>query len=228
MENIKIDFLKNIQLFSSLTEKELIEVSAKIAMKEFSKNEIILREEDTSQFMYIILVGKVKAVQTTEEGKEIILAIHQADEFFGEISLIDGKTSSATVMAIEDSLIAIISRKNFYSLILNQSKVLERLLQILCSRLREAWKRIHILNFRDAQERLRMLLMILSADSGEKTPEGVLINVKLTHQELAEMAGLTRETVTRELNKLRRKGEIVVLKKLIRLNHKFFEVMPIR
>ena len=70
--------------------------------------------------------------------------------------------------------------------------------------------------------------MILSTDSGEKTPEGVLINVKLTHQEIADMAGLTRETVTRELNKLRKKGEIVVLKKLIRLNHEFFEVLPIR
>jgi CRP/FNR family cyclic AMP-dependent transcriptional regulator len=197
-------------------------------MKEFSKNEIILREEDTSQFMYIILVGKVKAIQTTEEGKEIILAIHQSDEFFGEISLIDGKTSSATVVAIEDSLVAIISKKNFYSVILNQSKVLEKLLQILCLRLREAWKRIHILNFRDAQQRLRMLFMILSSDSGEKTPEGVLINVKLTHQEMADMAGLTRETVTRELNKLRKKGEIVVKKKLIRLNPKFFEVMPTR
>jgi CRP/FNR family cyclic AMP-dependent transcriptional regulator len=226
MENIKIEFLKNIQLFTALTEKELLEVCAKIVMKEFSKNEIILREEDTSQFMYIILVGKVKAVQTTEEGKEIILAIHQSDEFFGEISLIDGKTSSATVVAIEDSLVAIISKKNFYSLIMSQSKVLEKLLQILCVRLREAWKRIHILNFRDAQQRLRMLLMILSSDSGEKTLEGVVINVKLTHQEMADMAGLTRETVTRELNKLRKNGEIVVRKKLIRLNNKFFEAMP--
>lgn len=228
MENVKIDFLRNIQLFASLTEKELIDVSTKIVMKEFSKNEIILREEDTNEIMYIILVGKVKAVQTTEDGKEIILAIHQADEFFGEISLIDGKTSSATVVAIEDSLIAIISKKNFYSLILSQSKVLEKLLEILCLRLRESWKRIHILNFRDAQQRIRMLFMILSNDAGEKTPEGVLINVKLTHQEIADMAGLTRETVTRVLNKLRKKGEIVVMKKFIRLNPEFFAAFPVR
>ena len=228
MENVKIDFLRNIQLFASLTEKELIDVSTKVVMKEFSKNEIILREEDTNEIMYIILVGKVKAVQTTEDGKEIILAIHQADEFFGEISLIDGKTSSATVVAIEDSLIAIISKKNFYSLILSQSKVLEKLLEILCLRLRESWKRIHILNFRDAQQRIRMLFMILSNDSGEKTSEGVLINVKLTHQEIADMAGLTRETVTRVINKLRKKGEIVVMKKFIRLNPEFFAAFPVR
>jgi CRP/FNR family transcriptional regulator len=228
MENIRIEFLRNIQLFASLTEKELTEVSSKINMKEFSRNEVILHEEDTNEFMYIILVGKVKAVQTTEEGKEIILAIHQADEFFGEISLIDGKTSSATVIAIEDSLVAIISKKNFYSLLLSQRKVLESLLQILCVRLREAWKRIHILNFRDAQQRIRMLFVILSSDSGERTPEGVVLNVKLTHQEIADMAGLTRETVTRELNKLRKKGEIGVQKKIIRLNPKFFAALQSR
>jgi len=228
MENIKIEFLKNIQLFTSLTEKELLDVSHKIVVKEFSKNEIILHEEDTNVFMYIILIGKVKAVQTTEEGKEIILAIHQADEFFGEISLIDGKTSSARVVAIEDSLIAIVSRKNFYSLIFSQSKVLDQLLQILCGRLRESWKRIHILNFRDAQQRVRMLFVILSNDSGEKTPDGVVINVKLTHQEIADMTGLTRETVTRELNKLRRKGDITIARKFIRLNPAFYQALPLR
>ncbi len=227
MENIKIEFLRNIQLFSSLTEKELVEVSHRIVVKEFSKNEIILHEEDTNEFMYIILIGKVKAIQTTEEGKEIILAIHQSDEFFGEISLIDGKTSSATVVAIEDSLIAIISKKNFRSLILSQAKVLEQLLQILCFRLRESWKRIHILNFKDAQQRMRMLFMILSNDTGERSPEGVLIRVKLTHQEIADMAGLTRETVTRVLNKWRKKGEIAVLKKFIRLNPDFFRKIPV-
>lgn len=222
MENIKIEFLRNIQLFSSLSEKELIEASQKITVKEFTKNEVILHEEDTNEYMYIILIGKVKAIQTTEEGKEIILAIHQSDEFFGEISLIDGKTSSATVVAIEDSLVAIISKKNFYSLIIGQAKVLQQLLQILCSRLRESWRRIHILNFKDAQQRMRMLFMILSNDTGDRSPDGVLINVKLTHQEIADMAGLTRETVTRVLNKWKKKGEIDVLKKLIRLNPGFF------
>lgn len=99
MENVKIDFLKNIELFSGLDEEELNQISGKVLLKEVIKNEIILYEEDTSEFMYIVLFGKVIAIQTTEDGKEIMLAAHQSGEFFGEMSLIDGKTSPATVLA---------------------------------------------------------------------------------------------------------------------------------
>jgi CRP/FNR family cyclic AMP-dependent transcriptional regulator len=210
MENIKIEFLKNVELFSSLTDDELLQISNKVVIKEFSRNEVILHEEETNEFMYIILLGKVKAVQSTEEGKEIILAIHQSQEFFGEISLIDGKTSTAAVVSMEESLVAIISKNNFYSLLYSQRKVLENLLRIFCFRLRESWKRIHILNFRDAPQRIRMLLKILVGEKGEKTSDGIKINLKLTHQEIADMTGLTRETVTRVLNEWRKEGLIVV------------------
>ncbi len=223
MENVKIEFLKNIELFSSLTEEELIQISTRIAVKEFSRNETILLEEETNDYMYIILWGKVKVVQTTEDGKEIILAIHQAEMFFGELSLIDGKTSSAAVMAMEDSLIAIVSKDNFYALLYSQAKVLRNLLRILSSRLREAWKRIHILNFREAPQRMKMLFSILSGENGEKTAEGTIINMKLTHQEMADMTGLTRETVTRVLGQWQRDRLITVSKdRHIVLGSKFF------
>jgi len=223
MENVKIDFLKNIELFSSLTDEELLQISNRIIVKEFSRNETILLEEETNEFMYIILLGKVKVVQTTAEGKEIILAIHQAESFFGELSLIDGKTSNATVMAMDESLIAIISKENFYALLYSQSKVLENLLRIFCSRLRESWKRIHILNFREAPKRMKMLFTILSGENGENTPDGTIINLKLTHQEMADMAGLTRETVTRVLGQWQKDGLITVSRnRYILLHHNFF------
>jgi CRP/FNR family transcriptional regulator len=221
-ENIKIEFLRNIQLFSSLRDEELNQICGKVIVEEFKKNEIILYEEDTNDFMYIILLGKVKVVQTTEDGKEIILAIHKPDEIFGEISLIDGKTSPATVLATEDSLIAIISKKEFYSLLFKQGKVLENFLQILCLRLRESWKRIQILNFKNSSDRIKMLFLMLSYDNGKKTPEGIILNIKLTHQNIADMTGLTRETVTRVLDKWQQAGEITIFKnKFILLNSNF-------
>lgn len=222
MENVKIDFLRSIPLFLSLTDEELVEISTKVVIREFSKNEIILQEEDTNDFMYVILFGKVKVVKATEDGKEIILAMHRSEELFGEVSLIDGKTSPATVVATENSLLAIISKRDFYTLLLSQNKVLDTLLHILCERLRESWERIHILNSKNAIQRVKMLLIILSYNSGEKTPDGLVINYKLTHQDLADMAGLTRETVTRVLDKLQKDGEIAILKnKFIRLSSSF-------
>ncbi|HKZ57656.1 MAG TPA: cyclic nucleotide-binding domain-containing protein, partial [Thermodesulfovibrionales bacterium] len=124
----EIEHLKNIQLFSSLTDDELHQIKDKLSLKRYKKHEVILFEEDTTEYMYIILNGKTKVIQTTEDGKEILLAMHHSGEFFGEMSLLDGKTSPATVVAMEDSSVAIISRQEFYSLIRAQKRILDNLL----------------------------------------------------------------------------------------------------
>ena len=174
--------------------------------------------------MYLIVFGKVKVVRTNEEGKETIFAMHQSGDFFGEMSLIDGKTAPATVIATDDSLIAIISKDNFYSLLLTQEKILDQLLQVLCSRLRESWKRIEMLNFKYASQRIRMLFLILSERYGEEASEGLTLNITLTHQDIADMAGLTRETVTRIIDKWQKDGEITILKnKVIHLGPEFLQ-----
>lgn len=214
--------LKRIRLFHSLTDNELFDISPKVMLKEFKKNYIILHEQDTNAFMYIVVQGKVKIYQITEEGKEMILSVHSTGEFFGELSLIDGKTDPATVAAMEPSLIAVISRDDFYSLLYSQKKILENLLELLCSRLRESWKKIQMLNFNDASQRIKMLLIMLAEDHGEKTQEGTTLRIKLIHQNIADMTGLTRETVTRVLDKWKKNSEITVTKdKFIRLNPEF-------
>lgn len=224
MEKYKIESFKNIQLFSSLTDEELYHLTSKMVVKYFKKNEIILHEDDTNNFMYIILFGKVKVFQSTQDGKETILAMHQSGDFFGEMSLIDGKTSPAAVMATQDSTVAIISKKNFYSLIFTQNKALENLLKIFCSRLRESWEKIQMLNYKNASERIKRLFTMLSNEYGKKSDEGILLNIKLTHQDIANMSGLTRETVTRIMSKWHKDGEIKVLEnKFILLSPDFLQ-----
>src|SRR5574341_914009 len=187
--------LKRIRLFRSLTEGELYDISPKVMLKEFRKNHVILREQDTNSFMYIIVRGKVKIYQITEQGKEMILSVHSAGDFFGEMSLIDGKTDPATVAAIEPSLIAVIPRDDFYFLLHSQKKILENLLELMCTRLRESWKKIQMLNFNDASQRIKMLMLMLAENYGEKANGGTTLRIKLIHQNIADMAGLTRETV---------------------------------
>ncbi len=220
-EEDKIEFLRNIELFSSLTDDELREITMNLVIKKFGKGQTILYEEDTNEYMYIIFEGEVKAIQTTEEGKEIILAMHGSGDFFGEISLLDGKTIPARVLATKDSITAIISKKGFYSL-LSHNKVAIKMSQILCSRLRESWAKVQMLNFNNASQRVKMLLIMLSDKYGSKSDEGIILKIKLTHQDLAEMSGMTRETVTRVIDKLQKSGEIEILKnKVIRLTPDF-------
>lgn len=222
--NNKNEFLKKVQLFSSFTDQEIEHLITKLIVKKFTKHETILYEENTNEFMYIILFGKVKAVRITEDGKEIILAVHQQGDFFGEMSLIDGKTTPASVIATEDSLLAIISKKDFYSILLAQSKFMISLLKIFCNRLRNCWDTIQLLNFNNASQRTKMLFLMLSDEYGEKSPEGTTLKIKLTHQDIAEMTGMTRESVTRILDKWKNSGEITILKnKFIHLNPGFLQ-----
>ncbi len=207
-----LDLLRNIQLFAALGDAELDEIRKRMEVKRFHKNEVILCEENTNQVMYVILSGKVKVIQATEDGKEVILAIHRAGDFFGEVSLIDNKTMPAIVVAKEASMVAIISKGAFYSLLHSQGKVLDILLQILCSRLRDSWERIQLLSFTNASQRIKMLFASLAGEYGGKTKEGTLLNINLTHQDIADMAGVARETVTRAIDKLNKDGEIRVLK----------------
>jgi CRP/FNR family transcriptional regulator, cyclic AMP receptor protein len=207
----KIESLKKIDLFSSMTSLELHSLKEKIIIKNFKKNEKILHAENTSDFMYMILDGEAKVVQTTEKGKEILITMHQTGDFFGELSLIDGKTAPADVFATRNSITAIISKRDFFSILSTQPKVLDNLLRILCSRLRDSLKKIQLLNFNNASQRIKMLFLMLSENYGKPTPDGTVLAIRLIHQNIADMTGLTRETVTRILDKWQKNGEITVL-----------------
>lgn len=150
------------------------------------------------------------------------MAMHKSGSFFGEMSLIDGKTTPASVISTEDSLIALISKNDFLSIVFNQNKVTQSMMEILCSRLRKSWDTIQLLNFNNATQRTKMLFLMLVDEYGDKSPEGIKLNIKLTHQDISDMTGLTRETVTRVIDKLQKLKEITILKnKIIQLNPSF-------
>ncbi|MCG6552032.1 MAG: cyclic nucleotide-binding domain-containing protein [Candidatus Magnetominusculus sp. LBB02] len=100
--------LRSIPLFSTLHAEELNQIIKTINVRRILKGWVILSWEDANNFMYIVLDGSVKVTQLTEDGKEILLTSRETGEFFGEMSLIDGKTASATVSAQDDSVVGII------------------------------------------------------------------------------------------------------------------------
>ena len=140
-------FLKNIPIFTCLTDDQLATLRNIIEEKKFFRNNVILWEEDTQRYMYIVSAGKVKVIQTSEDGKEHILAIHRKGEFFGEMALLDGKTAPATVIAMEDSVIQLIARESFEKFLLKDEKVMNQLVSMLCQRLRESWLMLKVMSF---------------------------------------------------------------------------------
>jgi CRP/FNR family transcriptional regulator len=216
--------IKSIAFFECLSDKELSELKRILVEKHFPKDKVILLEEDTPNYMYFIYSGMVKAVQISEEGKEQILAIHKKGESFGEMSLLDMKTSPATVIAMEDAYVGLIAKKDFERYLLKNEKVLKHIISMLCSRLREAWLRIKVLSFADAEHRVRAVLKLLGEQNGIKDPRGTIISLKLTHKDIAGYASVSRETATRFIDRFLKKGEIEILdKKDILLKPSFTE-----
>lgn len=218
-----LPLFKEFSLLSSLDEEELIKALDKISVKSYRKNEIALLQEDSNRFMYLILKGSVKVILVNEEGKEIILAMHRAGDFFGEMSLIDGRTASATVVTAEDCTIAIISKDNFYTLLFTEKKILLSLLNVFCHRIRTSNRTIEIMSHTSASYRIKTLLLMLCERHGEKAGSGTILSIQMTHQDIADMTGLTRETVTKVMNEMKEEGAISVLEnRCIRLNRIFF------
>jgi len=210
--------------FAGLSDDELNGLGNSVIERQFSKNQTILREEDTSKYMYIVYSGKVKVVQVSEDGKEQILSIHKAGDFFGEMSLLDGKTSPAAVVAMEDVRIGLISKQEFEFRVLKNDRLLREVLFFLCARLREAWARLKVLGLASAEEKVRAVLKLLSIQSGIKDRRGTIIPMNLTHEVIAGYASVSRETVSRLLSRFLKEGEIEILEdRCILLRPGFFE-----
>lgn len=203
--------LDNIPLFQHLTPSELTEMESIIVTKRYARHKVILREEDTPFFMYIVFSGRVKVVSIGGDGTEHILAFHKKGGYFGEMALLDQKTSPATVIALEDSRIGLINKKDFQKILLDNDKMYPHVIEMLCSRLREAWLMLKVLRYSSSEQRVRGVLANFASLYGISEKRGTIIAMKLTHNNIAAYAAVSRETVTRLLKRLHEAGEITFL-----------------
>jgi CRP-like cAMP-binding protein len=216
--------IKSIPFFSELSTDELEDIERLIVKKKFSKDQIVLYEEDTANYMYIVYSGKTRVVKLHDDGREQIITIHKKCDFFGEMALLDGMTSPATVIAHEDAVIGLFSKEDFQRLILTHQDISKKIINLLAERLRDAWAMIKVLSFEDAEHRVMAVLDRLQELYGVTDDRGVIINVKLTHQQLASYASIARETLTRILNRLEKESVICVLENKSILLHKSFNL----
>lgn len=204
----KTDLIRRVPLFATLTDAEFGGIEHVFLTRSYRKNQIIFMEAETGSYMYIVLSGKVKVTKSSSAGKESLLAIHQAGDFFGEMALLDGRTAPATVSAMEDCRVASVASHDFHSLLMRNDKVVRQIINVLCTRLRQAWGDLQKLSYSSADSKIRACLLQLARRHGVTDSRGTIINLRITHQEMAEIVGTARETVTRTLALLQRQGTI--------------------
>ena len=204
-----LELLKNIILFKDLDRSKLEQIRSLVRLHTYSKNEVILSEGEPGDFACIILEGNVRVFNLSENGRENVLAILGKGDVFGEMSLVDRKCRSATVQAIKKTRVCSVKSGDFRELIKREPEISLSIMETLVSRLRKANARSEY-SFSDAGTRLLYALQDLADQYGERHPEGIKIKLNVTHQDLAGLMGSTRETVTRLLKELKRKGLIEV------------------
>jgi CRP-like cAMP-binding protein len=218
-----IQELKMIPLFSELDDKALEDISRMSVRQKYKKDNMVLIEEEIGSTMFIILRGRVKISRISDEGREVILSILVDGDFFGEMSILDGQTRSANAVTLEDSELMLIQRENFLRILRDYPQVAINLLKELAHRLRRSDEQIKSLSLQNALGKVASTLLRIADDSGIIKHGQVEISQLPPQQDLANMAGTSRETISRVIKSLGQMGYVKkVGSKLIILDYEKF------
>lgn len=213
--NTLVQLLHNVPIFKDLSEDELLAFAPLFVEKKYKKGSILFLEGDPGEEFFLIKSGVIK-IYRIDDSKEIILSLFQVGDFFGEMSLLsDGLTRSATAETLEASVLYSMKRITFVQFMETSPKLCLKLLEATMERLRKANEQIYDLTFLGVRSRILKSIVRLSEEYGVSTKEGILIDVKLTHQQLANMVGTVRESVTKVLQDLQEENYIKITKKKI-------------
>jgi len=202
------EFLSQVPLFHSLSEEAMKGLLANIRKIRFKKGEALFKKGMEGDSLFIIKRGKVKIVIGSEDGEEIILAIFSVGDFFGEMSLLDGMPRSADAVAIEDTEVMMLNRREFINFLIGNEQAIRSILQSLSMRLRKTDDMLEDTCFLNISDRVRKKLLELAESYGIEEKKSILIDLDITQRELAGMVGATRESVNKSLRILREKGII--------------------
>ena len=203
MDSDVCGLLKGVDLFSELTEEQLGLLANLVVVQDFNRDETVVLEGDCSmKALYLIASGTVQVYMTGIDGRETILSFLERGDFFGEMSLIDGEPRSASVRTVTDAQLMIIHREPFLTLIRQTPEIAMSLLSEMSKRLRKANKQIGSLSTMSVSGRVAGTLLNLMEERGMRihTDNGQMVTVihnRPTQQQLADMSGTTRETVSR-------------------------------
>ena len=204
----KADHLKNVPIFSDLLNSDLNKISDKMIYREYDKGQIILLEESQGETFFVITSGAVKVTRLSDDGREVILAILGESDFFGEMSLLDGEGRSANIIATEPAKMLTLSRNDFLDCLESYPKIAIALLEELATRLRKSDQQIESLSLSDSQHRIGITIIRLAEELGTIKKGHVTIQNLPYQQDIANMAGTSRETVSRTLKLLEDKSMV--------------------
>jgi CRP/FNR family transcriptional regulator, cyclic AMP receptor protein len=198
--------LSLVPCFGALPEGDRQALAEVCRRRSFKPGEVLFYEGDLGSALYLLLSGQVKIVRETLDGAEIILHICGPGECVGEMAVIDGAARSATARAMERAEVLMLYRDDFLALMERRPAFARAVMGALAVRIRRLDEQVQTAVTLDVPARLAKVLLTLAEQHGRETPDGIHIALRLTHEELAQMVGAARQTVTSQLTSLRERG----------------------
>ncbi len=215
--------LKHCDLFQQLTPEEFTRLESRSRFRTYPARSPIYLPEEKADSIFLVAEGLVKVSNLSPDGKESILAFIEPGEIFGELALLDIKKRDEFVEAVNRSTVVMIPADEFQRIISIRADVSLAITKLVGMRRQRIERRLKNLLFQSTRDRLIHLLLDLEEQFGQDTPEGVRLRIKLSHQDLGNLIGATRETVTSLLGQLRVEGSIeykrckIILKNVAKL-----------
>lgn len=208
--------LNQLYMFSELAPKETENLLQHSTTRTYPANTIMISEGDSSDSLYVMLEGEVKVYASDEQGKEVILNILGPGEYFGELALLDNEPRSASVKSLKRTKVLVITKDDFKNSLDTNSEMVYNLINALIKQVRALTSNVKSLALLDVYGRVARTLLELSTEVDGK----MVIEQKLTQQDIADMVGASREMVSRILNDLVKGGYITIKNKIFTINEK--------
>lgn len=201
--------ISQARLFNTVSVDAIDDLAERATLRRIPAHGTIVSQDEPGDAMFLIVTGRVKVGIFGENGREVTLSVLRQGQCFGEMSLFDGKERSANCIATEPTTLVVLHRQELLRHIARYPATALNLLGEMANRLRRADESIAQLALCDVNERLVHRLICLAEEEGTETAEGVLVRRRPTQQELANMIGSCRETISRAFNQLAREGLII-------------------
>jgi len=198
--------LHHIELFEGLETNDLQRIVQLAGQRHLEAEQYLFFEGDPAEYIYVLQEGRIKLTQTTADGQQVIMHYITPGEAFGVVAVLSHAPYPVTAQAAVESYLLYWDRLSMNRLMEQCPRIAINAIQILAERIREFQDRIRELSTERVERRIARALLRLARQSGKKVSEGVLIDLPLTRQDLAEMSGTTLYTVSRTLSQWESQG----------------------
>ncbi len=202
----KQSYLSEVTIFQDLSPEEMAELARSAPMKEVAAGMVFHSPEEAAEVLFILKKGRVKIYQLSPDGRALTMNIYEAGSIFGEMSLLSQGMHGSFAQALTPCVLCLMSHDHVQRLLFGNPRIAMRIVEALGKRLISVENRLLDFAFRRVPERLARLLLQLAQPHRNLFSRTQRMEVRYTHEELADMIGTTRETVTKLLNEMRRRN----------------------